>query len=269
VECSPPPFERDNIKYNVGDPTVTVINLLDWDTVNKGPSPLSNSKGWVDTTVVPSADGLECTLANNPFISILNADPALGCVLPAGTTPITSNGMPVTNGFDLSIYVKGDKKSVAIYNAKLEIEYELPPVVCGEPVWSKNTDNAMIVWNDCADLQQWHMRAVRAGATQTVFKGSITSDFGFLSLIGVSLENDIVTPTPPVTTYFAGPVTYTLGVYPTAYDGVDFRVGADATGSYDGCFGMTAPTDAPVLVGATRVPVPVPFSLATFKACTP
>ncbi len=56
-ECSPPPFERDNIKYNVGDLTTTVVNLLDWDTANKGPSPLANSLGWTDTTVVPSADG--------------------------------------------------------------------------------------------------------------------------------------------------------------------------------------------------------------------
>ena len=133
VECSPPPFERDNIKYNVGDDTTTVINLLDWaDTNSNGiqdDSPLANSLGWVGTKVVKSADGLECTLENNPYISILNADPAANCVLGVGETPITSNGMPITDGFDLAVYIKGDKKSVAIYDARLEIEYEgeVPP----------------------------------------------------------------------------------------------------------------------------------------------
>lgn len=126
-ECSPPPFERDNIKYNVGDLTTTVVNLLDWDTANKGPSPLSNSLGWTDTTVVPSADGLECTLAHNPFITIINADPATGCVLPAGERPITSNGLPMSDGFDLAVYVKGDKKSTAIYSARLVIESVVAP----------------------------------------------------------------------------------------------------------------------------------------------
>jgi hypothetical protein len=133
AECSPPPFERDNIKYNVGDLTTTVVNLLDWDTANKGPSPLSNSLGWTDTTVVPSADGLECTLLHNPFITIINADPATGCALAAGTPPITSNGLPMSDGFDLAVYVKGDRKSTAIYSAKLVIAYEgevvPPPVV--------------------------------------------------------------------------------------------------------------------------------------------
>ena len=49
VECSPPPFQSDNIKYVVGTPVTTVINLLDWDE-SEGPSPLATSKGWVDVT---------------------------------------------------------------------------------------------------------------------------------------------------------------------------------------------------------------------------
>jgi len=38
--------------------------------------------------------------------------------------PITSNGLPMTNDFDLAVYVKGDRKSTAVYNAQLIIEYE-------------------------------------------------------------------------------------------------------------------------------------------------
>ena len=44
IECSPPPFQSDNIKYEVGEPTTTVINLLDWDTATNGPSPLAGSR---------------------------------------------------------------------------------------------------------------------------------------------------------------------------------------------------------------------------------
>ena len=46
-ECSMPPFQNDNIKYQVGERVNTYINLLDWDE-EKGPSPLAKSKGWVN-----------------------------------------------------------------------------------------------------------------------------------------------------------------------------------------------------------------------------
>jgi len=255
IECSAPPFEQSNLKYEVGVPTTVVINLLDWDE-SEGPSPMATSKGWVDS------------LAGNEFITITDT------VTDADgeTRYITSNGLPMSDDFDLAVYVKGDKKPTAVYNATLEIEYEGAPVVtpvCGEPTWSATTDNAMFVWNECAYPKRWHMRAVRGGAAGTVFDGDVTSINGFTKLLGVKLEtNDVVLPAPPVRTVFAGPIDYALTVYPGTFDGLDFVVGVDATGAYDGCFNMTAPTDAPVLVGATRVPVAVPFSLATFGACT-
>lgn len=102
VECSPPPFLQDNIKYVVGAPVTTVINLLDWDEAVNGPSPLSTSKGWVDVTA-------------NEFVTV------------AGETngvPYTTNGLPMTDDFDLAVYIKGDRKSTALYNAKLIIVYE-------------------------------------------------------------------------------------------------------------------------------------------------
>jgi hypothetical protein len=42
IECSPTPFEYDNIKYHMGDDTTTTLNLLDWATE----LPLSYSTGW-------------------------------------------------------------------------------------------------------------------------------------------------------------------------------------------------------------------------------
>ena len=34
VECAPPPYQKDLIKYEVGAPVRTVINLLDWNTTS-------------------------------------------------------------------------------------------------------------------------------------------------------------------------------------------------------------------------------------------
>ncbi len=101
VECSAPPFKSDNIKYVVGTPVTTVINLLDWDD-SEGPSPLATSKGWVDVTA-------------NEFVTVVDEINGI---------PITSNGLPMSSDFDLAVYVKGDAKSTAVYNAKLIIEYE-------------------------------------------------------------------------------------------------------------------------------------------------
>jgi len=99
-ECSPVPFTSANIKYNVGDVTVTTINLLDFE----GDSPLLTSTGWMDAT-------------QNP-INLPSEDPALA---DAG---ISINGLPLTDDFDLAVYIKGDRKPTTIFNAVLEITYE-------------------------------------------------------------------------------------------------------------------------------------------------
>jgi hypothetical protein len=43
VENSPPPYQRDNIKYETGEFTTTTLNMLDWE----GDSPLASSVGWM------------------------------------------------------------------------------------------------------------------------------------------------------------------------------------------------------------------------------
>lgn len=101
-ECSAPPFQMDNIKYRTGEDTITTINLLDWDEEKNGPSPLATSKGWVDVT-------------QNGFVEIAQT---------VNGTPISKNGAPMTDDFDLTVYIKGDKKPVAITSAKLVVEYE-------------------------------------------------------------------------------------------------------------------------------------------------
>jgi hypothetical protein len=104
VECSLPPFQKGNIKYEVGEQVMTVINLLDWneDDNDGQPSPLASSKGWVDV--------------ETNYGVIINRE--------INGTKVTSNGLPMSEDFDLAVYIKGDRKPTAIYNAHLEITYE-------------------------------------------------------------------------------------------------------------------------------------------------
>jgi len=115
-ECSPPPFTKENIKYEVGEMVTTVINLLDWADEN---SPLKTSKGWVDVLV-------------NSVVEIAGTDSVSGI-------PYTTNGLPMTEDFDLAVYIKGDRKPLALFNARLLIEYD------GEtPVEPEDYDVAII-----------------------------------------------------------------------------------------------------------------------------
>ncbi|MGB5588574.1 MAG: CARDB domain-containing protein, partial [Gammaproteobacteria bacterium] len=105
IECSPVPFTSENIKYEVGEPTVTTINLLDWNPTDDIPvSPLLTSRGWIDSAA-----------------NLQNLDPA---GVPDAENGISINGLPLTADFDLAVYIKGDKKPTSIFNARLEIVYE-------------------------------------------------------------------------------------------------------------------------------------------------
>jgi len=111
--CAPPPYTNDMIKYNIGERTSTVINLLDWDEEENGPSPLATSIGWVDMT-------------QNLAVS---TDDDTGAPMTTNGIPITTNGLPMTDDFDLAVYIKGDRKPTALFTARLEISYdgEVPP----------------------------------------------------------------------------------------------------------------------------------------------
>jgi hypothetical protein len=119
VNCAPPPYVKALIKYPVGDATVTRLNMLDWnpsdersviDPATTQPvSPLTFSNGWVS----PAFN--EGTVIQ-PGVTLWNST----------LTGVTVNGAPVSQDFDLSIYIKGDKKPTQLYGAWLYIEYEAP-----------------------------------------------------------------------------------------------------------------------------------------------
>lgn len=103
IECSAPPFTNANIRYEVGTRVTTVINLLDWDE-EEGPSPLATSRGWVE---------------KNEYVEEGDS--------PEGTV-VSTNGLPMTEDFDLAVYIKGDRKPTALYSARLVINAEGGPV---------------------------------------------------------------------------------------------------------------------------------------------
>ena len=94
IHCSSPPFSHDNIKYPVGEVTTTTLNLLDW--VDGETSPLADSLGW--RAFLDGDDG--------------------------SVDGLSPEGIPLTNDFDLAIYVKGEGKPTLLYNAQLHIVYE-------------------------------------------------------------------------------------------------------------------------------------------------
>jgi len=120
VNCAPPPYTKDLIKYPVGNAITTRLNMLDWnasdersviDPVSGKPvSPLTFSNGWVNPTYN------EGTVIQ-PGVTLWNTT----------LTGVTVNGAPVSQDFDLSIYIKGDKKPTQLYGAWLYIEYESAP----------------------------------------------------------------------------------------------------------------------------------------------
>jgi Ca2+-binding RTX toxin-like protein len=82
----PPPPTKDEVKYEVGADTTTVINLLDWEFPV---SPLAISAGWQNE---------------------------------AGTVSV--NGLNKTMNFDVVYYIKGEGKPTVLYDTELRVTYE-------------------------------------------------------------------------------------------------------------------------------------------------
>lgn len=123
VDCTPPPLRKGDIRYVVGSDTSTVINLLDWAD---GPSPLSTSSGWKDYLDSPDQNG--------------NKD---------GLSDV--EGLPLTDDFDLAVYIKGDYKSTVVYSAILLLEYEDSQVMDQAELCSDGVDNDGDGYADCDD----------------------------------------------------------------------------------------------------------------------
>ncbi len=135
VANSQPPYQKDNIRYEVGTATVTTINLLDFEDLNKdgirNDSPLLYSTGWTQIDAARldlNADGLI-----DAGWQKVNGSLGAGDALPTGAilSAVTPNGLTLTPDFlDIAFYLKGDRQdSAKIYNTQLLVEYEADPTV--------------------------------------------------------------------------------------------------------------------------------------------
>jgi hypothetical protein len=119
--CDEPPYEKGTVKYEVGDTATTTINLLDWSTDpadarwDDAASPLTYSAGWMT-----SWSGQD-TVAGQ---KILPEDAGRCATTDADGTCVTDLGTKLTDGFDVSFYVKGDKKPLQVKDVTINLEYE-------------------------------------------------------------------------------------------------------------------------------------------------
>lgn len=95
VDCTPPPIQQGGDRYTQGELTTTIIDLLDAPAGED--SVLRYSSGWRTPTVQ-----------------------AMSTTYPG----VTVEGTPMTEDFDLSVYIKGDSKAVVLYSAHLYLDYQ-------------------------------------------------------------------------------------------------------------------------------------------------
>lgn len=167
INCSMPPYGHDNIKYEVGTPVTTVINLLDWAGGEEN-SPLRNSNGWID--LPRDTEGL-------PLVECQDI----------GGQCVTSNGVPMTDGFDLAVYIKGDRKPTALFSAKLVINGEgiLPPVMPDLEIYKPKAPNNIFSGKE-SSVEVWvalddNSQAVGNGSVQ--FTGVGETGYVYLDVV--------------------------------------------------------------------------------------
>lgn len=148
LECSQPPYGNDNIKYEVGTPVTTVINLLDWEDATI--SPLSSSRGWVDVDA-------------NGAVEVAGYD--------ENGVAYSTNGLPMTEDFDLAVYIKGDRKATALYSARLVINGGgvLPPVAPDYTLYKPKAPN-YIFSGKSSSVEVW---VAADDTSQATLEGSV------------------------------------------------------------------------------------------------
>ena len=135
IPNSQPPYQSNNIRYEVGSTITTTINLLDFEDLNGNgiadDSPLLYSKGW--TTIDPTRLDLDGDgLIDEGWLQV-NGTLGAGDALPVGPilSAITPNGLSLTPEFlDTAVYLKGDRQdSAKVYTMRLIVEYDTEPTI--------------------------------------------------------------------------------------------------------------------------------------------
>jgi hypothetical protein len=127
IECSPTPFQSDNIKYEVGEPTITTLNLLDWESDNLVVDALGNPiNPALDENGTPIFDPYGNPVAVSPLINSLNwVDPERNANQTAPGSGISVNGLPLSEDFDVAFYLKGERKAEILRTTVLQLTYRV------------------------------------------------------------------------------------------------------------------------------------------------
>ena len=199
---------HDQVKYEVGTETQTVLNLLDWEYPI---SPLSISAGWQDTP-----------------------------------GEVSENGLNMTENFDIAFYVKGDIKPATLYSTELVLSYEELTLYEDGAVITGTEGSDYLVGianNEFTGLDGQDLFVLSYGTTVTdIITSSIINDFEVgvdtLGFIGLGVDD----------LNFATLVTQELGIggWDISIDGDLVATLVDVTEELDmeGNFFMTNPGPA-------------------------
>lgn len=192
--CIPVPFTSAFIKYEVGEPATTVINLLDWEDVNENgeqdDSPLATTAGWLEASA-----NIQNWTANDTTGTVCQDEDKFCNDTPNG---VSINGAVLTDDFDVVVYVKGDRKPTELYDMTLYVEY----VGDGDVVPPGPVLDAYP-----ADLQLWPLYGSIINVRDRAFVGvtvvnDATSDLdasGNITVVGKFGEVTLYTRTWPFT----------------------------------------------------------------------
>ncbi|PYG29942.1 calcium-binding protein [Pelagimonas varians] len=199
-----PPPTKDELKYETGAETQTVINLLDWETDY---SPMSVSSGWQNQ---------------------------------AGT--VSENGVNMSENFDFAVYIKGDIKPATVYSAELVMSYEEIEIFDAGVAITGGEDDDILAGqgnNRFVGGAGSDMFIVSYGARSAaqIVAGSVIADFtageDVLSLIGMGADVvtlDTAMATTNITqTVIGGDLSVSVdGVEVALLEGVTEELGAES-----------------------------------------
>ena len=129
-------------------------------------------------------------------------------------------------------------------------------IECFEPAFDNASDRGLFVWRDCPG-GQWNVRLTNGGGVGSVAaSGNITTSAGFSGTSEFSLESDDLFDT----TTNVNRIDFGMRAFNTSQDGFGFLPSDFGT-----C--LTVDSDAPLLLGETKVPFTSPLNLDTLQSC--
>jgi hypothetical protein len=133
-----------------------------------------------------------------------------------------------------------------------------PGTECSSPNINAGSERGAYLWKDCNTTGTWHLRVAAGGRTGTAtqYMGNITSSDP-ISASAYSLESN-----DTLNTGDNRNISYTMYVYNSAQDGLDFSVSNSG-----GCFSLSGASDGNLYLGRSKTPVSGSVDLNNLGSC--